>query len=88
MVSSREYLRDFSDHRKFSLYLFYWKGLVYMAFEKVKCKECGAIFQPKNRKQQFCSQKCSTKFNRRSGSTEVWRKNAKYSYYHNNNNWA
>jgi uncharacterized OB-fold protein len=46
---------------------------VKMAFEKVKCKECGAIFQPKNKKQKFCSHKCAVKYNRRNGSIEAWR---------------
>ena len=44
-----------------------------MAFEKKKCKECDREFQPKNRKQKFCSAKCATKFNRRNGSIEAWR---------------
>jgi len=55
---------------KTSLYLFYRKGFG-MPFEKIKCKECGAIFQPKNKKQRFCSHKCAVKFNRRNNGIDV-----------------
>ena len=44
-----------------------------MPFEKKKCKNCGAFFEPKNRKQQFCSHKCATEWNRKNGGIEAWR---------------
>lgn len=44
-----------------------------MILEKIKCKNCKAIFQPKSKKQKFCSHKCATEFNRKNGSIEAWR---------------